>query len=290
MRNLFNGIFVIFMLFLASCKTKPINSNSNKVDSVSVSYTDSTVFEDKKVAEKFDEKPINIDSVLKLNINIDKELKSDSLYNAISPVGKYQLYSGQVVAFTRLEKEGDVFAIVCPDIYSDEIVKVDFYKLQDKKWIYLNSSEVDNVVYFQSVDLNNDGVFEIQSIGHFNMNGNCYNYFFGFNKLENKFYIGGYFFSSQYEFKPNNSRIDVTYEGSWYTPNIKTIYYWKKGKLIPYKEAEVGLKIADMKHEARYIKYSENLNLDKDSLQFIYKKTYRGKKKEDFFDSFFEKN
>jgi hypothetical protein len=293
MKNSFNVIVVFFILFLFSCKTKnqPINSDSNVVDSVSVSYVDSVIVEEEKALEEFNERPINIDSVLKLNVDIEKEFISDSLYNAIGPVGEYQLYSGQVVAFTRLEKEGNVFAIVCPNIDSDfeENVKIDFYRLQNKKWIYLNSSEVDNVVYFQSVDLNNDGIFEIQSVGHFNMNGNCYNYFFGFNALESKFYNGGNFFSSQYNFKPNDSRIDVNYEGSWYAPNIKYIYYWKNQRLIPFKEVEVGLKYPDMNRKpSYYIKYSENLNLDKDSVQFIYKKTYRGKKLNDFFDNFFE--
>ena len=113
--------------------------------------------------------------------------------------------------------------------------------------------------------------------------------FFGFNALESKFYNGGNFFSIQYNFKPNDSRIDVNYEGSWYAPNIKSIYYWKNQRLIPFKEVEVGLKYPDMNRKpSYYIKYSENLNLDKDSVQFIYKKTYRGKKLNDFFDNFFE--
>lgn len=286
---------VIFIAFVfVSCKTRnnQINSSFNVADSVSVFYPDSATVEQVEVVTEADEKPISIDSVLKLNIDIDKELISDSIYNAIGPVGEHELYNGQVVAFTRIEKDGDVFAIVCPNVYSydEEKTKIDFYILQNKQWKYLHSSEVDNVVYFKSVDLDNDGVFEIQSVGHFNMNGNCYNYFFGFSKSENKFHNGGYFFSSIYEFKPNNSRIEVTYEGSWYSPNIYTIYYWKNHKLIPYKEVEVGLKIADMKHEARYIKYSENLNLDKDSLELKFKKTFRGNKLNEFYDKFFENN
>lgn len=93
-----------------------------------------------------------------------------------------------------------------------------------------------------------------------------------------------------YEFKPQVSRIDVEYGGSWYMPNTKTIYYWKDQKLIPFKEVEVGLKIADMKHNAQYIKYSENLTLEKDSVQLVYKKSFRGKKLNQFYDNFFENN
>ena len=187
-----------------------------------------------------------------------------------------------------------MFAFVCPNIYDDsqETVKIDFYKLQDKNWNYLNSLEVSDVLYFTEVDLNNDGVKEIQSIGHNNMNGNCLNNFFSYNKLENKFVNGDGFFSSLYEFKPAKSRIEVTYEGSWYMPNTKTIYYWKNNKLIPYKEVELALKIADMKHEARYILYSENLNLDRDTLVLKFKKTYRekDKKMKTLWENFFDKN
>ncbi|MES2864937.1 MAG: hypothetical protein V4666_12505 [Bacteroidota bacterium] len=293
MRNLFK-IGIVFIILILSCKTKISNTDYNfsEADTAMLAVVDSVDFEDVKKEEGIEEKSINIDSVLSLNVNIDKELTSDSIYNAIGPVGEQQLDNGQVIAFTRIEKGGDVFAFVCPDIYTydSETVKIDFYKLKDKKWNYLNSSEVDDVVYFKSVDLDNDGVFEIQSVGHFNMNGNCSNYFFEYSKLENKIYNGGGFFSSLYEFKPNDSRIEVSYEGSWYMPNSKTIYYWKNHKLIPYKEVEVGLKIADMKHQARYIVYSENLNLDKDSVQLSYKKSYRGKKLHDFYDSFFENN
>ncbi|SEQ00286.1 hypothetical protein [Flavobacterium urocaniciphilum] len=288
----FIAIIASVLFVIVSCKPKNqyIDSSIDVVDTVTVSFVDSVTVEKGEIVEETEEKPINIDSVLQANIDIDKELTSDSIYNAISPVGEYELYNGQVVAFTRLEKEGDIYAIVCPNVYSEEQAKIDFYMLQNKKWKYLHSSEVDNVVYFQSVDLNNDGISEIQSIGHFNMNGNCYNYFFGFSKAENKFYNGGYFFSSIYEFKPKESRIEVVYEGSWYMPFSQTIYYWKNHKLIPYKEVEVSLKIADMKHHAQYIKYSENLNLDKDSLELKFKKNYRGKKLNEFYDKFFENN
>ena len=93
-----------------------------------------------------------------------------------------------------------------------------------------------------------------------------------------------------YEFKPQVSRIDVEYGGSLYMTNTKTIYYWKNQKLIPFKEVEVGLKIADMKHNDYYIKYSENLTLEKDSVQLVYKKKFRGKKLNQFYDNFFENN
>lgn len=281
---------------IVSCKPKNkyIDSSidTSRVDSVSEFYPDSATVENGKIVEEIEEKPIDIDSVLKANIDIDKELISDSIYNAIGPVSEYELYNGQVVAFTRIEKDGDVYAIVCPNVFSnnEEKIKIDFYKLQGKKWEFLNSSEVNDVVYFQSVDLDNDGVFEIQSVGHFNMNGNYWNNFYSFSKMENKFIDGDGFFSSVYEFKPNVSRIDVIYEGSWYMPYSQTIYYWKNHKLIPYKEVEVSLKIADMKHQAQFIKYSENLNLDKDSLELKFKKTFRGKKLKEFYDKFFENN
>jgi len=287
---------VLGIVFFYACSKKNIPNATNNfrgVDSVSVFYVDSAAaLEETVVKEEIEEKSLDIDSVLQANVNIEDELQSDSIYHVVGFSGDYPLFNGQVVAFGKLEKNGNIFAFVSPNIdtFTEDYTQIDFYKLQDKKWKYLNSEKVDNIVRFESIDLNNDGVFEVQSIGHYNMNGNCYNYFFAYNKLEDKVYNGGGFFSSIYEFKPKQSRIEVVYEGSWYMPNIKTIYYWKKDKLIPYKEVEVGLKIADMKHEARYIKYSENVNLDKDSVQLIYKKNYRGKKMEKFFEVFFQNN
>lgn len=287
--------FVACILFaIVSCRPKNqfIDSKIDVVDTISVSYPDSTIVEKTETVEEIDERPIDVDSVLKANTDFDGQLTSDFFYNAISPVGEYELYNGQVVVFTRIEKDGDVFAIVCPNVYSfnEDKAKIDFYILQNKKWKYIHSSEVDNVVYFQSVDLNNDSIFEIQTIGYPNMNGNYWNNFYSYSKTENKFIDGGGFFSSMYEFKNVRSRVEVEYEGSWYMPVSKSIYYWKNHKLIPHKEVELSFKIADMKHEARYIKYSENLNLDKDSLELKFKKTFRGKKLNAFYDKFFENN
>ena len=286
-------ILVLGIVFFYACSPKSFQSSTNNfqgVDTVSVSYLDSTIIEEVETVKEFDERRINIDSVLNANIDFEDQSTLGFFYNAISPIGEYELYSGQVVAFARLEKERDIFAIVCPNVYSDENAKIDFYILQDIEWKYLNSTEVYDVDYFQFVDLNNDGIIEIQTIGHPNMNGNYWNNFYSYSEAENKFIEGGGFFSSMYEFKNAKSRVEVEYGGSWYMPESKTIYYWKNHKLIPYKEVEVGLKIADMRHQARYIKYSENLNLDKDSVQLIYKKTYRGKKTHNFFDNFFENN
>lgn len=285
---------ILFITLIISCKSnkKKIDSNLSNETSTIVQVIDTSKLVKTETIEDSDEKPINIDSVLKLNINIDKEIAYDSIYNAIGPAGKQQLFNGQKISFARIENGGNVFAIVCPNVESDnhEKIVINFYILQNKKWDFINSFEVDDVVYFQSVDLNNDKIFEIQSVGHFNMNGNYYNNFFEFNQSENKFYNGGGFFSGQYQYKPKESRTEVVYEGSWYAPNIKTIYYWKNHKLIPYKEVEVGLKRTDMRHEAQYIKYSENLNLDKDSLEIKFKKNYRGKKLNYLFDNFFENN
>lgn len=65
------------------------------------------------------------------------------------------------------------------------------------------------------------------------MNGNFNNYFYSYSKAENEFINGGGFYSGVFEFKPKQSRIEAYYMGSWYMPNIKTIYHWKNNKLIP---------------------------------------------------------
>ncbi len=255
-------------------------------DTTNVVNTDSVTYQ--KVQESEKEIVVNVDSVLRLNINKDKEITSDSIYNAIGDFGENQLFDGITLGLTRLEKDGNVFAIFTNFGKERDVIK--FYVLENKEWNLVDSFETDELSYYLNVDLNNDGVKEIHTIGYPNMNGNHWNNFYSFSKEENKFMYGGGFFSSMYEFKPQLNRIEVEYGGSWYMPNTKTIYYWKNQKLIPFKEVEVGLKIADMKHDAQYIKYSENLTLEKDSVQLVYKKSFRGKKLNQFYDNFFENN
>lgn len=288
-------IGMLLLFFFVSCKSNKSNLTKSESDSISdttnVVNTDSVSYQKVEVIEE--EKTINIDSVLKANINIGNELNSDSIYNALGKQGYFEIYNGQSIAFARLEKDGNLFAIVCPEVYDYEKGKtvLIFYQLENEKWNLISKYEIYvDVFYFDLVDLDNNGIKEIHSKGHPNMNGNYWNNFYSFSKEENKFIDGGSFFSSMYEFKPQVSRIEVEYGGSWYMPNTKTIYYWKNRKLIPFKEVEVGLKIADMKHDDYYIKYSENLTLEKDSVQLVYKKSFRSKKLNQFYDNFFENN
>jgi len=287
------GIFLLFTV--VSCKCN--KSKLTKIESDSISDTTTVVNTDtvtyKKVEKIEDEKVINIDSLLKIKINIDTNLSDDSIYNFLGKSGSIKIYNGQTIAFTRLEKEGTIFAVVCPEIYDFEkgITVLKFYKLQNKEWKLVSKMETNvDIFYFDLIDIDNDGIKEIHSKGHPNMNGNYWNNFYSYSEKENKFIDGGGFFSSMYEFKPQLNRVEVEYGGSWYMANTKTIYYWKNQKLIPFKEVEIGLKIADMKHNARYIKYSENLALDKDSVQLVYKKSFRGKKLNQFYENFFKNN
>lgn len=288
-------IGMLLLLTVTSCKSNKSNLSKSESDSISdttfVVNTDTITYQ--KIQETEKEIVLDIDSVLKANINIGNELNSDSIYNALGKQGYFEIYNGQSIAFARLKKDGNVFAIVCPEVYDYEIGKtvLIFYQLENEKWNLISKYEIYvDVFYFDLVDLDNNGIKEIHSKGHPNMNGNYWNNFYSFSKEDNKFIDGGGFFSSMYEFKPQVSRIDVEYGGSWYMPNTKTIYYWKNQKLIPFKEVEVGLKIADMKHDDYYIKYSENLTLEKDSVQLVYKKSFRVKKLNQFYDNFFENN
>jgi hypothetical protein len=280
-------IGMILMFGFLSCKNNKVDLSKKDCNTIIDSSSNQYV----EIEEE--EKKLNIDSILKLNLNIDNELNSDSIYNALGKQGHFKIYNGQAIAFARLEKDGNVFAIVCPEVYDFEkgITVLMFYQLENKKWNLVSKHEINvDIFYFDLGDLDNDGIKEIHSKGHPNMNGNYWNNFYSYSENENKFTDGGGFFSSMYEFKPQLNRIEVEYGGSWYTANTKTIYYWKNQKLIPFKEVEIGLKIADMKHDDYYIKYSENLNLDKDSVQLVYKKSFRGKKLNRFYDKFFENN
>jgi hypothetical protein len=284
------GILLLFAV--VSCKSNKSNLTKSESDSISdttiVINTDTVTYQ--KVQEDEKEIVVNIDSVLKANINIKIDYQ-DSLVYVLGIKEFYDTANGQIVAFTKLKDNSELFAIVFPNTFEDENqTNVLFYMLKHDGWILVSKFDYDRVFYFEIVDINNDGVREIQSIGFPNMNGNYWNNFYSFSKEENKFIDGGGFFSSMYEFKPQVNRIEVEYGGSWYMPNTKTIYYWKNQKLIPFKKVEVGLKIADMKHNAQYIKYSENLTLEKDSVQLVYKKSFRGKKLNQFYDNFFENN
>jgi hypothetical protein len=285
-------IGMLLLFTVVSCKSNKSNLTKSESDSISdttiVINTDTVTYQ--KVQEDEKEIVVNIDSVLKANINIKIEYQ-DSLVYVLGIKEFYDTANGQIVAFTKLKDNSELFAIVFPNTFEDENqTNVLFYMLKHDGWILVSKFDYDRVFYFEIVDINNDGVREIQSIGFPNMNGNYWNNFYSFSKEENKFIDGGGFFSSMYEFKPQVNRIEVEYGGSWYMPNTKTIYYWKNQKLIPFKKVEVGLKIADMKHNAQYIKYSENLTLEKDSVQLVYKKSFRGKKLNQFYENFFENN
>lgn len=285
-------IGMLLLFTVTSCKSNKSNLSKSESDSIRdttfVVNTDTITYQ--KIQETEKEIVLDIDSVLKANINIKIDYQ-DSLVYVIRIKEFYDTANGQIVAFTKLKDNSELFAIVYPNTFDDKMQpNVLFYILKDQEWVLVSKFDSSEVFSFEIVDLNNDGVREIQSIGYPNMNGNYWNNFYSFSKEDNKFIDGGGFFSSMYEFKPQVSRIDVEYGGSWYMPNTKTIYYWKDQKLIPFKEVEVGLKIADMKHNAQYIKYSENLTLEKDSVQLVYKKSFRGKKLNQFYDNFFENN
>lgn len=283
---------MLLLFTFISCKSNKSNLSKSESDSISdttsVVNTDTVTYQKVQEAEK--EIVVNIDSVLKANINIKIDFQ-DSLVYVLGIKEFYDTANGQIVAFAKLKDNNELFAIVYPNTFDNENQpNVLFYALKNDKWILVSKFESNEVNYFEIRDINNDGVREIQSIGYPNMNGNYWNNFYSYSEKQNKFIDGGSFFSSMYEFKPQVNRIEVEYGGSWYMPNTKTIYYWKNQKLIPFKEVEVGLKIADMKHDDYYIKYSENLTLEKDSVQLVYKKSFRSKKLNQFYDNFFENN
>lgn len=285
-------IGMLLLLTVTSCKSNKSNLSKSESDSISdttfVVNTDTITYQ--KIQETEKEIVLDIDSVLNANVNIKIDYQ-DSLVYALGIKEFYDTANGQIVAFTKLKDNSELFAIVYPNTFDGKMQpNVLFYILKDQEWVLVSKFDSSEVSSFEIVDVNNDGVREIQSIGYPNMNGNYWNDFYSFSKEDNKIIAGGDFFSSMYEFKPQVSRIDVEYSGSWYMPNTKTIYYWKNQKLIPFKEVEVGLKIADMKHNDYYIKYSENLTLEKDSVQLVYKKSFRGKKLNQFYDNFFENN
>lgn len=231
------GMFLL--LTVTSCKSNKSNLTKNNNDSISdtTSVVDTVTYQKVEVIEE--EKTINIDSILKANINIDNELNSDSIYNALGKQGYFEIYNGQAIAFTRLENNGNVFAAVCPEVYDFEkgITVLMFYQLKNKEWNLISKYEIYvDVFYFDLVDLDNDGIKEIHSKGHPNMNGNYWNNFYSFSKDENKFIDGGGFFQVCTNLNQNRAELKSNTAEAGICPILKPFIIGKIRNLFHLKK------------------------------------------------------
>lgn len=167
---------------------------------------------------------------------------------------------------------------------------LNFYLYSNKSWSKVGSNkiETDDIYDVDFTDMDGDNRNEIIIYSHPNMNGNMWpTVYYCSNKDDSIRYAGS--FETSFEIKKDQKRLETDYVGSWWMPNMKTIYMWRNEKLVPIKKVEISLKIADMKHDDMILRYYENPTYDQDTLKLIFKKDYK-KKYVDMYEKFFENN
>ena len=221
----------------------------------------------------------------KSNIKIDKILnefvskveqctKKDSIFY---PLGNTVMEedTSRIIAVGRFIDGEKIFAV---DISAPKNAIINFYCFENNKWENIGTQKSKNDIFkLDFKDYDGDNRNEIVAQGHFNMNGNFSNDFYYCSNKTKTVHHAGYFFAGVYDYLIDykEKNIKVTYEGSWYATNSKTIYKWNDEKLIPIKSVKRGLKIADGKHDIEFIEYYENPTTYKDTLVLKFKKTYR---------------
>ncbi len=181
-------------------------------------------------------------------------------------------------------KKGKVHAIY----YSEVDSLIYFYCYEKLKWESLGSIKptIYDIYTLEFEELDGDDRFEIVASTHYNINANSWkDIFYCSHKSDSIKYAGS--FSTEYNVRKHSKTIEVTYGGSWYTNNSKTIYKWYDERLIPIKEAVLKLKEVTFECHDYIVEYYENTTNKKDSLTLILEKPYVGKNKK-IWDEFYE--
>ena len=147
-------IGMLLLFTVVSCKSNKSNLTKSESDSISdttiVINTDTVTYQ--KVQEDEKEIVVNIDSVLKANINIKIDYQ-DSLVYVLGNREFYPIGNGQIVAFTKLKEDKELFAVVYPITFDEEKQpNVLFYILKNEEWVLvskLDSNEVNSFFMFK---------------------------------------------------------------------------------------------------------------------------------------------
>lgn len=188
-------------------------------------------------------------------------------------------------------KTGDTLAIIpipdtnlvyCYKIKSSVFQAVSPYPISE----YSEGADI----YFE--DMNFDGTNELVIAASPNMHGNVARDIYSWNKSSDKLEHVGSLWGSVEE-KPEKQEIWEESIGSWYTDNVRTVYGWKVGKLIPKRQIRREPKEETMYNETFIVKYLVNPFYEKgiDSLvvRFRGTETDTHPKYKRMWDGFFEK-
>ncbi len=146
-------------------------------------------------------------------------------------------------------------------------------------------------IYFE--DMNFDGTNELVIAAHPNMHGNVARAIYSWNKSSDSLEYAGSLWGD-IEQKPEKREIWEESFGNYYTDEVRTVYGWQAGKLLPKRQIRREPKEQTMENQAFIVKYLVNPFFEKgiDSLVIRFRGTETSKhpKYEQMWDSLFEKS
>lgn len=200
----------------------------------------------------------------------------------------------------KLANDESIIAIVGKfidrnEIYALNIVEKDtlinFYHYNNKKWRLIGTDKIQQEITFRIEfdDMNGDEHNEIILFSPPNMNGNTWQDVFYCSQKTGLIHHAGSF-STDFEINKDNKTVNVSYEGSWYMPLIKTLYRWQNEKLIRVKEINIDLVNRNMTNNERIFRYYENPTITQDTLVLKIEAPYKEEKYVKLWENFFDNN
>lgn len=169
---------------------------------------------------------------------------------------------------------------------------INFYRLDSGKWKQIGSEKMHIPIFrIDFEDLDSDNRNEIVTATNFNMNGNSWKEVYRYSTATNTIQYAGSF-STDYVVKKDKKQIEETYEGSWYMDTSKTLFEWRKEKLVPIKQIILAHNKPVTDNSKLTFEYYENLTNDIDGLKLKFKEDYNddNEKQQQLWDNFFSRD
>lgn len=217
--------------------------------------------------------PIN-DSIPKILYTYLPKLKEstsrDSLIFPYEPF--YDEQEGKYMVIGRLVDDKAIHAISATAKDSS----ITFYEYQNPEWKIVGKEKLVNFDNFYFEDMDGDTKNELVAQSGTNMNGNREYTIFRLSQKVRKIERICDFFG-RYQLIPGK-KLAYSYEGSWYSDNIYTLYQWKDDKLLPIRSVTLHLKNPE-KTNVRQIIFEQNKKFQDDVMVEIFNQTYSRKNK-----------